>query len=108
MPNITLYHASPSRSSIGLWMLEELGEPYDIKFLKLSAGDNLKPDYLVPLTKPEDSTRAIARWWRERWLMRRVESADVLADVAKHTLVYPITHGAKVVLPPLGNAGDDG
>jgi len=46
MPNITLYHASPSRSSIVLWMLEELGEPYDIKLLKLSAGDNLKPEFL--------------------------------------------------------------
>src|SRR5471032_2163940 len=47
MPKITLYHASPSRSSIVLWMLEELGEPYDVKLLKLSAGDNLKPDYLA-------------------------------------------------------------
>jgi glutathione S-transferase len=46
MPNLTLYHASPSRSSIVLWMLEELGEPYDIKLLKLSEGDNMKPDYL--------------------------------------------------------------
>ena len=26
MPNLTLYHASPSRSSVVLWMLEELGE----------------------------------------------------------------------------------
>jgi len=47
MPSLTLYHASPSRSSIVLWMLEELGEPYDIKLIKLSAGDNLKPDYLA-------------------------------------------------------------
>jgi glutathione S-transferase len=47
MPDLTLYHASPSRSSVVLWMLEELGEPYDIKLLKLSAGDNLKPDYLA-------------------------------------------------------------
>jgi len=47
MADITLYHASPSRSSIVLWMLEELGEPYDIKLLKLSAGDNMKPDYLA-------------------------------------------------------------
>jgi glutathione S-transferase len=37
MADITLYHASPSRSSIVLWMLEELGQPYDIKLLKLSA-----------------------------------------------------------------------
>ena len=37
MANLTLYHASPSRSSIVLWMLEEVGQPYDIKLLKLSA-----------------------------------------------------------------------
>ena len=27
MPQLTLYHAAPSRSSIVHWMLEELGEP---------------------------------------------------------------------------------
>ena len=47
MANLTLYHASPSRSSIVLWMLEEVGAPYDIKLVRLSAGDNLKPDYLA-------------------------------------------------------------
>jgi len=47
MADLTLYHAAPSRSSIVLWMLEELGVPYDIKLIKLSAGDNLKPDYLA-------------------------------------------------------------
>lgn len=47
MPDLTLYHASPSRSSVVLWMLEEIGEPYDIHLLSLAAGDNLKPDYLA-------------------------------------------------------------
>jgi len=47
MPNLTLYHASPSRSSVALWMLEETGQPYDINLLSLSAGDNMKPDYLA-------------------------------------------------------------
>src|SRR5258708_10212645 len=47
MADLTLYHASPSRSSVILWMLEELGETYDIKLLKLSAGEQLKPDYLA-------------------------------------------------------------
>src|SRR6185436_17737328 len=47
MADLTLYHAAPSRSSIVLWMLEEVGEPYDVKLLKLSEGDNLKPDYLA-------------------------------------------------------------
>ncbi len=62
MPDLTLYHASPSRSSIVLWMLEEVGQPYDIKLLRLSAGDNMKPDYLainpmgkVPVLKHGDT-----------------------------------------------------
>ncbi|HET7192488.1 MAG TPA: glutathione S-transferase family protein [Pseudolabrys sp.] len=47
MAQLTLYHASPSRSSIVLWMLEEVGQPYDIKLIRLSAGDNLNPEYLA-------------------------------------------------------------
>ena len=47
MPDLLLYHASPSRSSIVLWMLEELGEPYDIRLLSLSKGENMRPDYLA-------------------------------------------------------------
>jgi len=46
MPNLTLYHAAPSRSSVVHWMLEEVGEPYEIHFLSLKNGDNRKPDYL--------------------------------------------------------------
>ncbi|HET9715131.1 MAG TPA: glutathione S-transferase family protein [Pseudolabrys sp.] len=47
MPTLTLYHASPSRSSVVLWMLEELGEPYEIKLIRLTEGQNLKPEYLA-------------------------------------------------------------
>ena len=47
MAALTLYHAAPSRSSVTHWMLEEIGEPYDIHLLHLSQGDNLKPDYLA-------------------------------------------------------------
>ncbi len=47
MPNLTLYHAAPSRSSIVRWMLEEIGEPYDVHLLSLSKGDNRAPDYLA-------------------------------------------------------------
>ena len=42
-----LYHASPSRSSTILWMLEEVGQPYDMELLDLKAGDNLKPAFLA-------------------------------------------------------------
>jgi glutathione S-transferase len=44
---LTLYHASPSRSSVALWMLEEIGEPYEIKLLSLSKGENRAADYLA-------------------------------------------------------------
>jgi glutathione S-transferase len=47
MAKLTLYHAAPSRSSITRWMLEEIGEPYDIHLLNLGTGDNRKPDYLA-------------------------------------------------------------
>ena len=46
-PALKLYHASPSRSSIVLWMLEELGEPYELALLNLKDGDHLAPAYLA-------------------------------------------------------------
>jgi glutathione S-transferase len=46
-PRLKLYHAMPSRASITRWMLEELGEPYEIELLDLKAGDQMKPAYLA-------------------------------------------------------------
>ena len=47
MAKLTLYHAAPSRSSITRWMLEEVGEPYDVHLLNLSKGENRAPNYLA-------------------------------------------------------------
>jgi len=47
MADLTLYHASPSRSSIALWMLEEIGAPYTVHLLRLSEGDQRNPGYLA-------------------------------------------------------------
>jgi glutathione S-transferase len=47
MPKLTLYHAVPSRSSIVHWMLEELGQPYDIHPLSLKKGENREPQFLA-------------------------------------------------------------
>lgn len=47
MPQLTLYHATPSRSSIALWMLEEIGEPYDVKLLDLAKGGQQTPEFLA-------------------------------------------------------------
>jgi len=47
MAELTLYHAAPSRSSIVLWMLEEIGEPYELRVLSLKKGETRQPDYLA-------------------------------------------------------------
>src|SRR5689334_20999867 len=36
---ITLYHAPQSRSSRFVWLLEELGQPYDIKLVQIRRRD---------------------------------------------------------------------
>jgi glutathione S-transferase len=45
-PRLKLYHATPSRSSVAMWMLEEVGEPYAVELLSLKNGDQRKPEYL--------------------------------------------------------------
>jgi glutathione S-transferase len=47
LAKLTLYHAAPSRSSIVRWMLEELGEPYDLHVLNLAKGEQLAPEHLA-------------------------------------------------------------
>ena len=47
MAKLTLYHAVPSRSMVTRWMLEEVGEPYDVHLLNLSKGENRTADHLA-------------------------------------------------------------
>jgi glutathione S-transferase len=47
MATLTLYHAVPSRSMVTRWMLEEVGEPYDVHTLSLANGENRAADYLA-------------------------------------------------------------
>jgi glutathione S-transferase len=46
MPALTLYHIAPSRSSVALWMLEEIGQPYAIHLLSMKKGENRERPYL--------------------------------------------------------------
>ncbi len=78
MAPLTLYHASPSRSSVVLWMLEELGEPYNLKLLDLQKGEQKSPDFLainpmgkVPTLKAGDivvtEVSAICTWLADEY-----------------------------------------
>lgn len=44
---IVLHHGAPSRSSTVLFMLEEIGAPYELRLLDLQAGEQLKPEFLA-------------------------------------------------------------
>jgi len=56
-----------------------------------------KPDYIIPLNEGGAATAQTSAWWRERWLRNRIVSDEVLDEVARHTRVHPVTHGARVV-----------
>ena len=90
--NILLNHGR-QRIVYGVPVIRNLRE-----FL-LGLEDN--PDYLFNLDEPEYTSKAIGQWWTERWLTKRIESDDILARVEQHTLIAPIRHGARVVLPQL-------
>jgi hypothetical protein len=62
-----------------------------------------KPRYHFPLADGVEVTRKIGDYWVRRWLSRRIERDEVIEQVERQTLVYPITHGARVALPPLGD-----
>lgn len=47
MSKLRLHHASPSRSSTVLWMLEEIGAPYELHVLDLQKGEQRQPGYLA-------------------------------------------------------------
>ena len=47
MPKLTLYHSPRSRGAIARWMLEEVGEPYDVKIVKLDGTENRTPEFLA-------------------------------------------------------------
>ena len=58
-------------------------------------GLDRRPRYLVPIDNP-GAGDVIVGWWRHRWLSRRIQSDEVLDQVAQHRHVHPMCHGARV------------
>jgi hypothetical protein len=78
------------------------GVPLAENFREVLLGLDTKPSYLLPMKQPESSTEALAEYWRRRWLAGRITRDGILEDVQRHTLSYPIAHGARVALPVSG------
>lgn len=68
-------------------------------FREYLLGLDEEPYYLVPLTDPTTASDRISLWWAQRWLKRRIGRDDILDDLARHKLTYPIRHGARVPTP---------
>ena len=78
------------------------GVPLARNFREYLLGKDQAPDYIFSLKEPTASTAAISNWWMERWLVPRIESDAVLAQVERDTTVRDgryLLHGACVRLP---------
>ena len=76
------------------------GVPLASNFREILLGLDDRPTYLIPAKgSPTESTRLIAEYWMRRWLSRRIENAGLLSEVEQDTLVFPIEHRARVILP---------
>jgi hypothetical protein len=68
-------------------------------FREILLGIDAKPQYLINRRSLKKQTQRIGAYWRYRWLSQRIVRPGILEEIAKHTLAYPIRHGAVVSLP---------
>jgi hypothetical protein len=57
------------------------------------------PQYLFSLDEEQASTTRIVQHWFERWAFTRTGQSETEQKLISHSLVRPIRHGARVVLP---------
>jgi len=69
------------------------------KRLVYKAGALASPSPPAPLPQGARGGNTIAEWWIERWVAGRIAREEVLARIDRQTLVHPIRHAARVVLP---------
>jgi uncharacterized protein DUF4338 len=68
-------------------------------FRNVLLGLTKTPRYFLPTTNSRKQTDKLAGYWRRRWLAARISYPGILEEVASHSLLYPVTHGARVTLP---------
>jgi len=68
-------------------------------FREVLLGTDVRAHYIVPQAPAAGGSKLLVEYWMRRWLSKRVLNAEVLAEVARHSLAYPIHHGAQVPIP---------
>lgn len=71
--------------------------PLAKNYREILFGLDKRAKYFMPQSNAIQQTKALADYWRKRWLSPRISRADVLETVSEHTLVHPIKHGARVL-----------
>jgi glutathione S-transferase len=89
-PKLKLFHAVQSRAATARWMLEEIGEPYEIELLNLKEGDQRKPSYLA--INPMGKVPAL------------VDGDVVITEVAAICCYLADAYPAAKLAPPIGDA----
>lgn len=72
------------------------GVPLARNFRDILLGFDENPEYLLPTRRPAASSEALAEFWAKRWLSNRIKNPGVLDAVERHSLCYPICHGARI------------
>lgn len=108
---LTLHYAPRSRSITALWLLEELGVPYELESFDLDSGRHKQADFLalnpmgkVPLVVcdgiPVAETGAIAIYLADRY--PRAELAPALDDSQRPAYLRWILFASGVIEPAFG------
>lgn len=106
--SITLYHHPWSRAATVVWMLEEIGEPYELVYVDLRAGDQKSEAHTsrnrmgkIPVLEDGDTlvseSAAIGIYLADRYALERL--APALDDPARGPYLRWSVFGAVVVEP---------
>jgi hypothetical protein len=74
-------------------------------FSEILLGLSNRPKYYLPQKNSKEITKYLSQYWLKRWLVKRIERSEVIQEVKKHRLIYPIEHGARVRLPEIEEEG---
>jgi hypothetical protein len=83
------------------------GIPLASNFREILLGRTHRPRYILQQRNARRVTDNIATFWMRRWLAHRVGNNAVLEATANHSLSHPVSHGARVVLPPVRDDNSD-
>ena len=84
--SIVLYHHPFTRAATGVWMLEEVGQPYTLTYIDLKTGEHKQPEFIaknpmgkLPVIEDGDvvvsETAAIGMYLADRYALGRLAPA---------------------------------